>query len=166
MSTVSKDQSIITQVAAKIAADLTPKTDDLMTNITNWVIAFDATTDALLSVHGMTKSEPAVTTERILEVFEGSTVVTTTPEMYVEATQPASAPTWAKEAVSAPAGGFQVRIKGQQHGPIPAWLHKECAAKGVSEVWDNRDGLSANPKRPWFKAVEGGAGFWEPRAKR
>jgi hypothetical protein len=29
MSTVSKDQSIITQVAAKIAADLTPKTDDL-----------------------------------------------------------------------------------------------------------------------------------------
>ena len=160
MSTVSKDQSIITQVAAKIAADLTPKTDDLMTNIANWNSAFEATTEALLTVHGMTKSEPAVTTERILEVFEGSTVVTTTPEMYVEATQPAFAPT------PAPAGGFQVRIKGTQHGPIPAWLHKECAAKGVSEVWDNRDGLSANPKRPWFKAVEGGAGFWEPRAKR
>jgi len=160
MSTVSKDQSIITQVAAKIAADLTPKTDDLMTNIANWNIAFEATTEALLTVHGMTKSEPAVTTERILEAFQGSTVVTTTPEMYVEATQPAFVPT------PAPAGGFQVRIKGQQHGPIPAWLHKECAAKGVSEVWDNRDGLSANPKRPWFKAVEGGAGFWEPRAKR
>lgn len=167
MSTVSKDQSIITQVAAKIAADLTPKTDDLMANIANWNIAFEATTEALLTVHGMTKSEAPVTTERILEVFEGSTVVNTTPEMYVNATQPASAPVWAKEAVAtAPAGGFQVRIKGQQHGPIPAWLHKECAAKGVAEVWDNRDGLSANPKRPWFKAVEGGAGFWEPRAKR
>lgn len=160
MSTVSKDQSIITQVAAKIAADLTPKTDDLMTNIANWNIAFEATTEALLTVHGMTKSEAPVTTERILEVFEGSTVVNTTPEMYSNATQPAFA------SAPAPAGGFQVRIKGQQHGPIPAWLHKECAAKGVAEVWDNRDGLTANPKRPWFKAVEGGAGFWEPRAKR
>jgi hypothetical protein len=30
MNTISKDQSIITQVAAKIAADLTPKTDDIM----------------------------------------------------------------------------------------------------------------------------------------
>ena len=156
MSTVSKDQSIITQVAAKIAADLTPKTDDLMANIANWNIAFEATTEALLTVHGMTKGQPAVTTERILEGFEGSTVVTTTPEMYANATQPASAP----------AGGFQVRVKGKQHGPIPAWLHTECAAKGVTEVWDNRDGLSANPKRPWFKAVEGGAGFWEPRARR
>ena len=151
MSTVSKDQSIITQVAAKIAADLTPKTDDLMANIANWNIAFEATTEALLTVHGMTKSEAPVTTERILEVFEGSTVVNTTPEMYSNATQPASAPVWAKEAVAtAPAGGFQVRIKGQQHGPIPAWLHKECAAKGVAEVWDNRDGLTANPKRPFF----------------
>lgn len=156
MSTVSKDQSIITQVAAKIAADLTPKTDDLMTNISNWNIAFEATTEALLTVHGMTKGEPAVTTERILEVFEGSSVVTTTPEMYANATQPASAP----------AGGFQVSIKGKQHGPIPAWLNAECAKVGVREVWDNRDGLSANPKRPWFKAVQGDSAFWEPRARR
>ena len=156
MSTVSKDQSIITQVAAKIAADLTPKTDDLMANIANWNIAFEATTEALLTVHGMTKGEPAVTTERILEVFEGSSVVTTTPEMYANATQPASAP----------AGGFQVSIKGKQHGPIPAWLNAECAKVGVREVWDNRDGLSANPKRPWFKAVQGDSAFWEPRARR
>ena len=156
MSTVSKDQSIITQVAAKIAADLTPKTDDLMANIANWNIAFEATTEALLTVHGMTKGQPAVTTERILEVFEGSSVVTTTPEMYANATQPASAP----------AGGFQVSIKGKQHGPIPAWLNAECAKVGVREVWDNRDGLSANPKRPWFKAVQGDSAFWEPRARR
>jgi hypothetical protein len=156
MNTVSKDQSIITQVAAKIAADLTPKTDDLMTNISNWNIAFEATTEALLTVHGMTKGQPAVTTERILEGFEGSTVVTTTPEMYNNATQPASAP----------AGGFQVSIKGKQHGPIPAWLNTECAKVGVREVWDNRDGLAANPKRPWFKAVQGDSAFWEPRARR
>ena len=52
MNTISKDQSIITQVAAKIAADLTPKTDDLQTNVGNWVVAFDVTLEALLDKHG------------------------------------------------------------------------------------------------------------------
>jgi len=152
MNTISKDQSIITQVAAKIAADLTPKTDDIMTNIANWAIAFDATTDALLEKHGMTNNgmtEQEVT-QAVISTF-GATPVET----------PAPAP-----QASAPAGGFQVRIKGKQHGPIPAWLHSECAKVGVTEVWDNRDGLSANPKRPWFKAVQGDSAFWEPRAKR
>jgi hypothetical protein len=79
---------------------------------------------------------------------------------------PVEAPTSYAPQASAPAGGFQVRIKGKQHGPIPAWLHSECAKVGVTEVWDNRDGLSANPKRPWFKAVTGDSAFWEPRAKR
>ena len=150
MNTISKDQSIITQVAAKIAADLTPKTDDIMTNIANWAIAFDATTEALLEKHGMTDNgmTEAEVTQAVISTF-GAT--------------PAPAP--APQA-SAPAGGFQVRIKGKQHGPIPAWLHNECAKVGVTEVWDNRDGLSANPKRPWFKAVQGDSAFWEPRAKR
>ena len=154
MSTVSKDQSIITQVAAKIAADLTPKTDDIMTNIANWAMAFDATTDALLQKHGMTSG--GMTEQEVAQA-----VISTLGATPVEA----PAPQWAKEA-SAPAGGFQVRIKGQQHGPIPAWLHAECAKVGVNEVWDNRDGLQANPKRPWFKAVTGDKAFWEPRAKR
>jgi len=151
MNTISKDQSIITQVAAKIAADLTPKTDDIMTNIANWAMAFDATTDALLQKHGMNNgmTEQEVT-QAVISTF-GATPVET----------PAPAP-----QASAPAGGFQVRIKGKQHGPIPAWLHTECAKVGVTEVWDNRDGLSANPKRPWFKAVQGDSAFWEPRAKR
>lgn len=153
MNTISKDQSIITQVAAKIAADLTPKTDDLNTNITNWVIAFEATTEALLGAHGMSPaSQVAVAEQMITEAFTATAVST-----------PAPAPQWAQEAVS---GGMSVRIKGQQHGPIPAWLAAECAKKGVTEVWDNRDGLTANPKRPWFKAVQGDAAFWEPRAKR
>lgn len=152
MNTISKDQSIITQVAAKIAADLTPKTDDIMTNIANWAIAFDATTEALLEKHGMTDNgmTEAEVTQAVISTF-GAT--------------PAPAQTPAPQA-SAPAGGFQVRIKGKQHGPIPAWLHNECAKVGVTEVWDNRDGLSANPKRPWFKAVQGDSAFWEPRAKR
>lgn len=150
MNTISKDQSIITQVAAKIAADLTPKTDDIMTNIANWAMAFDATTDALLEKHGMTKGgmTEVEATQAITETFNATPV-----------TAPTSAPV-------ASSGGFQVRIKGKQHGPIPAWLSAECAKVGVTEVWDNRDGLQANPKRPWFKAVSGDQAFWEPRAKR
>jgi len=150
MNTISKDQSIITQVAAKIAADLTPKTDDIMLNIANWAMAFDATTDALLQKHGMTTggmTEQEVT-QAVMSTF-GAT--------------PLETPVQAPQASS---GGFQVRVKGTQHGPIPAWLHAECAKVGVSEVWDNRDGLQANPKRPWFKAVTGDKAFWEPRAKR
>ena len=149
MNTISKDQSIITQVAAKIAADLTPKTDDIMTNIANLAIAFDATTEALLEKHGMTTMTEPQATQAITEAFNATPVQET----------PAPAP-------QASTGGFQVRIKGQQHGPVPAWLHTECAKVGVTEVWDNRDGLSANPKRPWFKAVSGDKAFWEPRAKR
>lgn len=150
MNTISKDQSIITQVAAKIAADLTPKTDDIMTNIANWAIAFDATTDALLEKHGMSNNgmTEAEVTQAVISTFGATPMETSAPQ------------------ASAPAGGFQVRIKGKQHGPIPAWLHNECAKVGVTEVWDNRDGLSANPKRPWFKAVQGDSAFWEPRAKR
>lgn len=153
MNTISKDQSIITQVAAKIAADLTPKTDDLDANIANWVIAFDATTQALLGAHGMTGMTEAQAIQTIVENFNGTVV-----------DAPFNPP--AQTQTYAPQGGFQVRIKGKQHGPIPAWLNDACAAKGVTEVWDNRDGLAANPKRPWFKAVNGDAAFWEPKARR
>lgn len=158
MNTISKDQSIITQVAAKIAADLTPKTDDIMLNIANWAMAFDATTDALLQKHGMTNG--GMTQEEVTQAVMSTfgAVPVPTPPLILEET-PAPAP-------QASSGGFQVRIKGKQHGPIPAWLHTECAKVGVTEVWDNRDGLSANPKRPWFKAVTGDKAFWEPRAKR
>lgn len=150
MNTISKDQSIITQVAAKIAADLTPKTDDIMTNIANWAMAFDATTDALLQKHGMTSG---MTEQEVTQAVISTFGATPADDMPAPAPQQSS-------------GGFQVRIKGKQHGPIPAWLHTECAKVGVNEVWDNRDGLSANPKRPWFKAVSGDKAFWEPRAKR
>jgi hypothetical protein len=151
MNTISKDQSIITQVAAKIAADLTPKTDDVNMNISNWAIAFEATTDALLSVHGMTAMTEQEALETVAREFNGTIVDNKDAVAYP--TQPAATT------------GFQIRIKGKQHGPIPAWLADAAASKGVSEVWDNRDGLAANPKRPWFKAVQGDAAFWPPRGK-
>lgn len=151
---ISKDQSIITQVAAKIAADLTPKSDDVLINIANWAIAFDATAEALLEKHGMKILGDEELNVAVATAFPNSTPV---------ATVQYKAPAWAQEQASAPAQGFTVRIKGTQHGPIPDWLQTECAKKGVTEVWDNRDGLSINPKRPWFKSTSGNDAFWAPR---
>jgi hypothetical protein len=56
-----------------------------------------------------------------------------------------------------------VTIKGNQWGPIPDWLVLEAAQAGVTHVWDNRDQLAANPKRPWFKDVNGDKAFWAPK---
>ena len=154
MNTISKDQSIITQVAAKIAADLTPKTDDLQTNVGNWVVAFDVTLEALLDKHGMTGLTDEQVVEVAQQVFPNSVVVTQT-----------STPQWATQQAQPQVSGFQVRVKGKQHGDIPAWLSAECAKKGVTEVWDNRDGLTVNPKRPWFKSTTSNDAFWAPKPR-
>lgn len=61
------------------------------------------------------------------------------------------------------AKGDGVTIKGDQWGPIPDWLVLEAAQAGVTQVWDNRNGLAANPKRPWFKDVNGDKAFWAPK---
>jgi hypothetical protein len=61
------------------------------------------------------------------------------------------------------AKGDGVIIKGNQWGPIPDWLVLEAAQAGVTQVWDNRDQLAANPKRPWFKDVNGDKAFWAPK---
>jgi len=61
------------------------------------------------------------------------------------------------------AKGDGVTVKGNQWGPIPDWLVLEAAQAGVTQVWDNRDQLAANPKRPWFKDVNGDKAFWAPK---
>jgi hypothetical protein len=58
-----------------------------------------------------------------------------------------------------------LKIVGKQHGDIPDWLIKACKRDGVDKVYDNRDGLEANAKRPHFKAVEAEKAYWPPRAK-
>ncbi len=67
------------------------------------------------------------------------------------------------QASSAKGDGQGVIIKGDQWGPIPDWLVLEAAQAGVTQVWDNRNGLAANPKRPWFKDVNGDKAFWAPK---
>lgn len=143
MGTINKDQSIITQVAAKIAAELTPRTEDVNRNVADWAVAFTAVTDALMDAH---KTEGGVaempTMEAIQQVFPTATVMQTNM-----------------------GGGMSIRVKGKQHGPLPEWLASACAAKGVTEVWDNRDRLAENPKRPWFKSTTSNDAFWAPRGK-
>lgn len=145
---VSKDQSIIMQVCAKIASELTPKGDDVNANIVAFTEAYEMVCDIILTSQGIASSNAEAThTESPQQEEQAFT------QAFPSAT-PAPTPT---------ATGFQVRIKGKQHGPIPAWLNDACAVKGVSEVWDNRDTLGANPKRPWFKSTTGNDAFWAPR---
>ena len=59
--------------------------------------------------------------------------------------------------------GGDLVVKGNQHGELPNWLYAEAQAFGVTQVWDNRDQIKANPKRPWFKDVNGDKAFWPPK---
>ena len=147
---ISKDQSIIMQVAAKIASELTPKSDNVNNNIVMFQDAYEAVCEIILTSQGMAMTEtsaPAVSTPQQMAKEE---------EMIVKAFPDAT-------PVQVPSSGFTVRIKGKQHGPIPEWLNEACAVKGVTEVWDNRDGLQSNPKRPWFKSTSTNDAFWAPK---
>jgi hypothetical protein len=142
---MDKDKSIITQVAAKIAAELTPKAGDVNTNITAFADAFDAVTELLMgAIYGGASAQTApayneqAEAQMVLQTFPGATVV----EM------------------------DGIIVRGTQHGELPSWLITACKKDGITEVYDNRDGLAANPKRPWFKAVnDKEKAYWPPRSK-
>jgi hypothetical protein len=134
---ISKDQSIVTQVAFKAATDIAVAAGgDITTLMSNLAIAFDLTKSILNDEH---KWDEQTATAAVIRSFPGSTVETV----------PASS----------------VRIAGRQHGEVPEWLTTAAVAAGVSEVWDNRDKLSENPKRPWFKAVKGEMAFGPPKGR-
>lgn len=59
--------------------------------------------------------------------------------------------------------GSGLSIKGTQHGALPDWLAPAAAEQGITQVYDNRDSLSTNPKRPWFKCTSSGVGLWPPK---
>ncbi len=141
---MDKDRAIITQVAAKIASELTGSTTELSAEdtVNRFTLIFVEVKDVLLdSISGEVANMQAAT--QTLETAFG------------EITQVESVPT----------SGFNISVRGQQHGDIPNWLLADCRKAGVSEVFDNRDGLAANPKRPWFKATTGDKAFWPPKGK-
>jgi hypothetical protein len=145
---MDKDRAIITQVCAKIAADLTDKSTDVDTRLGEFATLFSTVSDILMeSIYG----ETATTAPTLAE--QNSKVVSMVKEAFNA------------EEVFSPNTSAGVSVKGQQHGPLPEWLIKACKRDGVTLVYDNRDGLAANPKRPSFKAVDAEKAYWPPRSR-
>lgn len=143
---ISKDQSIALQVAAKVAADLTPKNGDALAILADWAIIFDGVKDALLDAHA---------TDNVIQAFPGTVV---------EAAAPAPTPA----AAAAPSAEWTVELANESHGPIPSWLIAACRKAGVRKVFDNRDQLAEHPTRPWFRQADAQQGakvqaFWPPK---
>lgn len=158
---ISKDQSIVTQVAAKIASELTnttaipERTAEAVQAL--YLSHFDFVTELMNNTHGfnavstVTASEPMFTTE--------PTTTVTTPIHQ-------AFPTATYESHDA------ITVVGVQHGPLPTWLVDACAKQGVTSVYDNRNTANAENKRPLFKAADGKVNdkgfpiaFWAPKGR-
>jgi hypothetical protein len=134
---MDKDQAIITQVAAKIAAELTISGK----SVADFTATFLDIKDVLFDViYGESAPTQTLTSE--------PAQVAAMQQTFPQATQQ----------------NFAVAVAGKQHGDLPNWLIDACKKDGITKVYDNRDGLSANPKRPWFKAVDDKEkAYWPPR---
>ena len=144
---MSKDESIVSQVAAKIAADLT-SSHDLESRLSDWATAYHFVKDALFNDMGFSNTvAPAPISQ---------------PTSYTVDQAVASL----EQSMGAVAVAT-VRVKGDQHGPLPDWLFGEAARAGVTEVYDNRNSLAENPKRPWFRGTGGkdAPAFWPPKGR-
>jgi hypothetical protein len=140
---MDKDKAIITQVCAKIAADLTDKTKEMDARLSEYAVLFSTIKDIVFEeIFGDTSAAQETTTNNVVQMVQSSFA--------------------GSETVSS---GGSVSIKGTTHGPVPEWLIKACKRDGVTEVWDNRDGLAENPKRPSFRATTGEKSYWPPRGK-
>jgi hypothetical protein len=137
---ISKDESIVAQVCAKIASELTgmTQTDGTAESIqATYLSHFDFVREAVGSIHGFgitTAPATSVTEQELISTFN-ATPVGTAQTTYA---QPAS-----------------LVIKGTQHGPIPSWLVAQASKAGVTAVYDNRDTATAENRRPMFKAADG-----------
>lgn len=143
---ISKDESIVTQVAAKIASELTSvtQTDGTESAIqASYLSHFDFVRELLVGAHGF-GSAPAPSLNNIDNVV-------------------------AQFGASYESAGSGLVVKGIQHGPLPEWLVKACAKAGVTSVFDNRDTATPENRRPLFKAADGKTNdkgqpmaFWAP----
>jgi hypothetical protein len=142
---MDKDRQIITQVAAKIAADLVNREQDTTQKLAEFTVIFSQVMEIIFdTIEAGVSGKTAPNMAEVLRVFPGATEVPTAPQAPMD---------------------FSVTIVGQQHGDLPDWLIAACKRDGTTRVYDNRDGLAENPKRPWFKAVETGKGYWAPRTR-
>jgi hypothetical protein len=151
---MDKDRAIITQVSAKIAADLTNKTTDVDARLGEFATLFSSINEIMMdTIYGGTTNSQAV---------QQNTAVISMLKQELGAEE-VQAPTKSFSSSSSSTG--TVTVKGTQHGPLPDWLIKACKRDGVTVVYDNRDGLAENPKRPSFRAVDAEKAYWPPRAK-
>ena len=151
---MDKDRAIITQVCAKIASELTDKTTDVDTRLGEFATLFSSINEIMMdTIYGGTTNSQAV---------QQNTAVISMLKQELGAEE-VQAP--AKQFSSSSSSTGTVTVKGTQHGPLPDWLIKACKRDGVTVVYDNRDGLAENPKRPSFRAVDAEKAYWPPRAK-
>lgn len=138
---IDKDKSIITQVAAKIAADLTDTAGmNVDEKVNQFALIFTEIKDILLD-----------------SIYSGQQVTTSTTSTNIESAIQSSFP-------GATSTYSSLSVKNDQQGPLPQWLLDACARDGVTEVYDNRADLSSNPRRPWFKAVnDKEKAYWPPK---
>ena len=133
---MDKDTAIVTQVAAKIAADLVTREATTEAKLGEFVVLFTSIKEIVCEAIG--SSAPVMETQ--------------------------STPTSMPTSTSSSSGG-NVTVAGKQHGDLPEWLIKACKRDGVTKVYDNRDGLAINPKRPWFKDTDSDKAYWAPRGR-
>lgn len=138
---MDKDRAIITQVAAKIASDLVNKEADTDTKLGEFTTLFTSVKEIMFEI--IDGSQDAQIYEMTKQAFNATAV----------------------EGNSSPSTNSPLQIIGKQHGDLPDWLIKACKRDGVTKVYDNRDGLSVNPKRPWFKAVDADKAYWAPKTR-
>ncbi len=138
---MDKERAIITQVAAKIAADLVDKQLPTEQKVGEFATLFTSVKDIIFEAIEATPNAQ-------LYQFTG-----THPESNSTTTSSTSSENW------------PIQIVGKQHGDLPDWLITACRRDGTTKIYDNRDGLAINPKRPWFKSVEGDKAYWAPKNK-
>lgn len=157
---ISKDQSIVTQVAAKIASELTgiTQTDGNLESVQAvYLDHFDFVLTALNDAHMGDAPVPALTpTSNPTSV---PTIISANEQNVIKAFNAGYEST-----------GGVLQVKGIQHGPLPAWLVDACVKAGVTSVYDNRDTATAENRRPLFKAADGKTNakgqplaFWPPK---
>ena len=152
---ISKDESIITQVVAKIASELTgiTQTDGSQEQVQAVYLShFDFVREVVFGAHNI-QSAPQVTVTSANTISEAEI-----------------AQTFNASFVSSGNSYGGLKVVGTQHGPLPQWLIDECTKNGVTKVFDNRDTANAENRRPLFKAADGKTNakgqplaFWAPK---
>lgn len=153
------NDAIVTQTAAKIASELVSSVrhENLDGALADWQEAFDKVNDSIFAKIGLSRqTEPwPVKSGRDVPVVKSSDQI----KMAMDDVR-SGRPVSSMRTKDAP----QVKVVGKVHGDVPAWLSRAAAKAGVSEVWDNRESLEENPKRPWFVSADANkTPFWPPK---